>query len=511
MKLIQLRFSFLSLATVLFVVLGASFTFYMEVPYNEKRLIEGIVLVLGVGVLCSSSIIQSWWLTIVKEFGQKAIVSLCLFFLIGIVSSVLAVHTDAALLEVSHYFLLFNLIIFTVVGFQYAPRYFEIGLLSVIGVMAGIYLINVGISYLYVFFIPDFPLWPSTDFTRIWFKDIGYRYPEPFSNFVNIRFFNHLQTWTLPLLSLLVVYIPKRQWAFSKIAFIVLCGWWMLVFASDARGTMLSSFIAIGFIFYMYRDKAQEWVKKISYSAIIGFIGYGLFFKLFPLLINTASRRTAFSRYSPGSERLALWENALNVIIENPLFGIGPMHFSEWTDTLAKHPHNIYMQFAGEWGLIGGTLFAGLVIWGLYSWFKKSDRLIKSSEPNSPETLTRVTLTASLLAALIHGLVSGIINTPISQIMMVLVIGWMVGLSITTEKNKEENFSSSLVSRISLIGINLLAAGFLIWSYSIQVPNLDENRQQYLELIENEVHANRLSPRYWDQGVIGLPERKVDK
>jgi uncharacterized membrane protein len=510
----KIRPLLLAITTAVFIVLGTSFTFFYDVPYNEKRLVEGLLLVLSVGVVCSSRALQRQWLSLVKRLKIRNIpfiTVISLIFGFGILSSVFAENPLSAFLLVSHYFLLFNAVIVAVIGYQQYPKYFEIGFLLVIGLAAGLYLINVAISYGYVYFVPDFPLWPETDFTRIYFENIGFMYPEPFSNFVNFRFFNHLQTWSLPLLALLAIRIPKKYWAFSKIAFIILCGWWMLVFASDARGTTISSFIAIAFIFYMYRDKAQIWLKEISYSAIIGFIGYGLLFKLFPLLVGTESSRTAFSRYSPGSERFALWENASKIIVENPVFGVGPMHFSAWSDVHSKAPHNIYMQFVGEWGLIAGILCAVIIIAGGYKWFKKSSSVISNSSKNSNSVNVRVALTASLLAALTHGLVSGIINTPISQIMMVLVVGWMIGLSISKEQNKEETNLNSFWQRAGLIGVNVLVAVFLIWSYSVQVPNLDENRQQYLELIKNEENANRLSPRYWDQGVIGLPEIKKEE
>lgn len=509
----KVRFLLLSISISLYLIIWTSSTFILDVPYSSKRLAEGIILVIGVGILCSSRSFQKRWLTVIHSLKHKShllFYILIMLLLLGLVSSIFADYPRYAFLQFAHYLLLFNFLILVIISYYNSPFYFEYGFLIVIGIAASLYLINVTISYFYTFFIPDFPLWPDTNFTRVYFKDFGFLYPEPFLNFVNIRFFNHLQTWTLPLLALLVIRIPKRYWAFSKIAFIILCGWWMLVFASDARGTVLASFLVLGLIFYYYRLKAAKWLRVHSMSALIGFICYGFFFKLLPLLINTQNSRTAFSRYHPGRERLALWENAIQVILQNPLLGIGPMHFSNWADTFSKHPHNIYMQFLGEWGIAAGMLFMALIVIGGHAWFIRSNQIISNKSRNSTEINVRIALTASLMAALLHGLVSGIINTPLSQIMMVLVVGWMIGLSIS-EINKEKAISNMLWKRVGLIGINIMAAGFLIWSYSVQVPNLDENRQRYLELIQNEENANRLSPRYWDQGVIGLPDSDTDK
>lgn len=501
----KIRFVLFGIATAFFLIIWPSFSLFLEVPYNDKRLAQGFLLILGTGLVCSSLFIQKQWLGIAKKFNERTIpftTVIGLVFGIGVLSSVLANYPTAALLQVGHYFLLFNFALLAAVTYRYNSNYFEFGLLSVIGCMAAIYLINVAISYGYVFFVPDFPLWPSIDFTRIWLKEGGFMYPEPFSNFVNVRFFNHLQTWTLPLMSLLVVYIPKRYWALSKIAFIVLCGWWMLVFASDARGTLIASILSFGVLFFLYRKKAAKWMRVHGLSAVSGLALYGLFFKVFPLLVATTSSRTAFSRHTPG-KRFEFLENAANTIIQNPLLGIGPMHFSDWADMFSKHPHNIYMQFLGEWGLLSGMLCLIVIVVGGYYWSVQSHNVIRNSPKNSNKINVRITLTASLLAALVHGLVSGIINTPLSQMMMVLVIGWMIGISYPHISEKEFD-STGLWRKLGVIMINALAAGFLIWCYISEVPDLKENRHKYIQVTKE----NRLFPRYWDQGVIGLPEKE---
>lgn len=499
------RFLFLSFAISLVFTIGVSFTLLLEVPYNEKRFLQGIILLFGGTTVLSSKEIQQQWLEIVKRLNSSkfpAITILGFIFGVGILSSFLANHLTSALLQVSHYFLLFNFAVLITVCYQFNSKFFEIGFLSITGTMAGIYLINVAISYGYVYFVPDFPLWPSTDFIRIKFKDIGFMHPEPFSNFVNIRFLNHLQTWTLPLLSLLVVYIPKRQWAFSKIAFIVLCGWWMLAFASDARGTLIASGVAFVIVLYLYRKKITKWLRIHSLSAAVGLAAYGIFFELLPSFINTEASRTAFSRYTPG-KRFDLWENAVNKIVENPVLGIGPMHFSEWGGAFIQPPHNIYIQFIGEWGVPAGLLLLAVIVNGGYFWFIQTKEVMNNAPKNSNKLNVRVALTASLLAALTHGLVSGIINTSLSQIMMVVVVGWLIGISLPKLKVKK-TVPIDLWRRLGVITLNLLAVGFLTWNYVSEVPNLKENRQRYLQITKE----NTLAPRYWGQGVIGVPEKE---
>src|SRR5699024_8011723 len=99
-------------------------------------------------------------------------------------------------------------------------------------------------------------------------------------------------------------------------------------------------------------------------------------------------------------------------------------------------PHSIYFQFFSEWGMIAGILALAVVAWASYRWFIRTNDITKASPPNSDIVNTRVALTASFMAFLIHGLVSGITNTLVSQVIMVLVVAWMIGLSISTEKGK---------------------------------------------------------------------------
>lgn len=490
----------------LFFIVFTSYTFFLEIPYNAKRLVEGFLLVVGGLAVVSSPKLQEQWFAVLKRLKVKRsfLVKVGIsIVIIGFISAFLAPFTNWAFLEIAQYLLLFNLIVLFTIAYLNISQWFEKGFLSVLGLTAGLYLVNVIISYSYHFFIPNFPIWPSTDFIRIWFEGTGFRYPEPFSNFINRRFFNHLQTWSLPLLTLLVLYIPKRYWAFSKISFVITSGWWMLAFASGARGTLLASFLTLAFTFFMYKDKAKKWLRTYSISASIGLALYIVFFKFLP--INNSTGLTFMRTNSSG--RFEVWEYAFRLIVQNPFFGVGPMHYAVYkTEVLVAAPHNIYLQFFTEWGIIAGILFLGVVAVGCYKWFTQTNKVIHSSPPDSDKVNIRVALTASLMAGLIHGLFSGIINTPLSQIMMVLLLAWMIGLSVSGKKKNEPQTVKSW-KRYSLVGVSLLAAGFLVWSYATHIPNLKESRYKFIKVTQ----SYRLAPRYWDQGIIGLEKADENK
>lgn len=483
----------------LYLVIWTSYSPFLEIPFNSKRLAEGFLLLLGAILICTSTDFQNQWMQISKGFegsSKLIVISLGVLFLFGAISAALSNYPGYAFLEVGHFFLLLNLLVLYIIIYQIKPLFFEYIFLSVISVMAALYLINVAISYVYTFFISDFPIWPSTNFVQVWFQDIGYKYPEPFLNFVHIRYFNHIQTWTLPLITLMAINIPKRYWAVSTTLFAIACGWWMLVFAADARGTMLAAFLALGFIFVMYRKRASKWIYAHSLSAGIGLGLYLIFFKLFQ-----GGGRTILTRYSD-SGRFDFWSYALKLIWENPIFGVGPMHYAN-LNSYVKYsaPHNAYLQVFSEWGIPAGVIFLVIIFVGSYYWYKSTNKIIISSGKNSNMVNTRVALTASLIAALIHGFFTNILNTPISQILMILILAWMIGISLSVDYTKDKE-SIKPWYRYCLISANLLAVSLLIWSYTIQVPNLDSSRQQYLK----KTQGSKLYPRYWDQGIIGIDD-----
>lgn len=498
---------FISLCSILW----ASYSFFLDVPYNAKRLAEGVILVLGATLIITSPTLQGQWVKLVRRItvNRWMFSAVSLLGILGVLSSSFADYPVWSFMQLSHYFLLLNIVLLIALTYRSASKYFEYIFLGVVACMAGLYIINVGISYLYTFFILDFPLWPDTKFMRIWIEGSGFKYPKPFSNFVNIRYFNHIQTWTLPLITLLVLRIPKRYWAFSKITFIVACGWWMLAFASEARGTLLASLLALVFVGIMYRHKAKQWLRAHSLSAVIGLALYGLFFKV-AFWSSGSSGGTEgglIKQAIDDNGRFTAWEKILDVVVENPLFGIGPMHFPPLESTVLATPHNVFLQFAVEWGIPAALIFTGVVITGFYYWIRNTNKAFGTLDLNSSSVNVRVAITASLLAGLIHSGYSNIFNSPLSQILMVLVVGWAVGIYFNdTKKEPDEPGATYLWQRLGLVLVSLFAAGFLTWSYVSHVPELDKNRFKYLQTTQ----SKKLVPRYWDQGVLGVTEKGID-
>jgi O-antigen ligase len=107
------------------------------------------------------------------------------------------------------------------------------------------------------------------------------------------------------------------------------------------------------------------------------------------------------------ASRLMIWKSAKTMIVDSPLFGIGPGNFGscylsyqkyfppylEWS---VPEPHNIFLAFWLGSGLLGLFSFSFLLLW----WF----RTIFSEIKKGGNRLILSALTTIMLAILIHGL-----------------------------------------------------------------------------------------------------------
>src|SRR5690606_14553016 len=66
------------------------------------------------------------------------------------------------------------------------------------------------------------------------------------------------------------------------------------------------------------------------------------------------------------SGRGALWQDALEMLYQNPALGGGPMTFAGLHHRLGSHPHSSVIQLASEWGLVAAILVILLVARGVW-------------------------------------------------------------------------------------------------------------------------------------------------
>jgi O-antigen ligase len=73
---------------------------------------------------------------------------------------------------------------------------------------------------------------------------------------------------------------------------------------------------------------------------------------------------------SSNEMRLALWHDALSLMVEHPIIGIGPGRFAEESQVAASDPdtrqgHQEFLQVGAESGVVGGLLLAAVCVWAI--------------------------------------------------------------------------------------------------------------------------------------------------
>lgn len=127
--------------------------------------------------------------------------------------------------------------------------------------------------------------------------------------------------------------------------------------------------IGIGLIIYLFKSRKKlAWIILVLTLIVILALGY------FALIQRPSSFET----------RMVIWQKALQVFKTNPILGIGPGTFENYAGV--PQPHNIFLAFLLQTGIVG---FIGF-IWLLIYFYKKR---------------TSVVLTMVMTYILVHGLV----------------------------------------------------------------------------------------------------------
>jgi len=490
----------ISLLALLLVALP-SFTPFFEVPYTPKRVFQ-------IGFLCvlvlQAILIRNVLVQILQEFMIFPVwvrYSVAVVLGLGVISAIQANYPFYAFLEIGMFVLLFIFLLFVIHFYKQAPQVLRILLAGILTFMVLVYFTRFSITYFHNFLYPSWPVWPNTQLVQIMVDGEPF-YPEPFLGFVNVRLLNHLHTWTLPLFALFVISTPKKYWTVRGLLFFITIFWWMLVFAAGARGTILASVLSLILVLVLFRRRINEWVKVYLLTFVIGMASYYLFFKIF---IPEGSR-TILTRFSD-SGRLTIWENAFDLFLQNPILGAGPMHFADISNGFkVAHPHNFYIQILSEWGIIVFTLLGAVFIYGIIKWFQLCRETMDSACP--AKLHIKAALTASLVAGAMHMFISGLMQTPLSQLLMVIVLGWVIGYyrrekGITSSSGEFMSGLSNLKLWLYRIAASVVLAFVLLGTVKT-FQTLDEDRVMYYyyQNPENE----RIYPRFWDHGMIGVEE-----
>ncbi|MFH5834245.1 O-antigen ligase family protein [Halalkalibaculum sp. DA384] len=474
---------------ILAAVLVTSFSITSLSYFNQKKIVESAILgfssILFLCFLYKKQIVR---------LRSSVWIGLTIILIIGTVSSALAPLPQWAFLQVGWYLLIGQLLFLCSYLYQEdKEHYIKVVLIGLI-VLCILYLTRVYADYITGLFNDNWTTWPEQN--RIELRKNGVLLnPSAYLGFNHVRFFNHIQTWTLPLLAFAYLYFKDRIIpGLQYLLLFFISSWWMLVFAADARGTMVASTLGLLSIVVLFRKRCIPFAKVYLLTAAAGLV---LYLSLFLLPQNGG--REILSRFGD-SGRLDVWWFTIEQIMKHPFLGLGPMHFSymginpPWST-----PHNLILQTAAEWGIPAVILATVLVTTGLVKFIKQSLHF-PANEMDPRRLIWRIALIASITAALAHSMVSGIFNSSLSQLLFTIVGGAIIGEYFLCSNRKlfraRTKTSLAAVAIIGLLGINTV---FVAYKVASDIPHLDERKREFFEKFDTPF---KLYPRFWHQGMI---------
>ncbi|MFP4614410.1 MAG: O-antigen ligase family protein [Thiohalorhabdus sp.] len=321
-----------------------------------------------------------------------------------------------------------------------------------------------------------------------WGRDVPISWGSPFHDFVNVRFFNQVQTWTLPLLTVLAVWAYRLHRGLGALFGLAAIAWWALLFATGGRGALVAQVLGAALAALFLGRSARPWLAAHSGLAVGGALLYAPLFHHAAPGVARAAEKAAHA----DSARLALWADALDLTATHPWLGVGPMHFAsgESQSTLG-HPHNAALQIAAEWGLPAALFLAAALIWGLWAWLRA--RRSAGTYAGSRHAFLVAGVACAILAGLGHAMVSGIAVMPASQFLGAAIVGWAWGLHLREQPPARVRRGWWLPATSATVLVPLLVPA------SQQIPVLETARSQYSR------EVGKFHPRFWVQGDLEHP------
>lgn len=165
---------------------------------------------------------------------------------------------------------------------------------------------------------------------------------------------NYLAMYLAPIFIILIANICSR-----KVLYLVSCLLFLAtLFFTKSFGALLGILVAGGFwlVVYLYSQNKRRILLGVIFVVFALIMVFGL------LKIKSIEGLRSFDA------RFVIWGQAISVFVQHPLTGIGPGTFEDYFPPYPKwgvpQPHNIFLAFLIQTGLIG---FIGFVL--ILAWF----------------------------------------------------------------------------------------------------------------------------------------------
>lgn len=234
-----------------------------------------------------------------------------------------------------------------------------------------------------------------------------------YQNFINIRFFNQVQVFIVPLLIFLLKYKEVKR----VVCFFLALNF-LLMFIGHARGALLtfSMILMLSQLFDKHQRKEYQIALVCLLIGLLTYSACNVLFSSSEVSLNTSS-----------SGRFFMWQQTISEFTWQQLFiGNGPGVFQTSLEGRApmSHPHSSVIEVINEWGFLA-FIFLSLAI---YLTIKNAvTYLVVNNEDSSSKALLY-----SFISGLIYSMLSGVHVMPVSQTLLFIV--WGLLLSRTSNK-----------------------------------------------------------------------------
>lgn len=408
--------------------------------HDGQRLLEIVIL----SLVLLHSIFNTCNNSSFNIFNQKTCYAFVVLIILAVLSSLLAASPRHAFIEVSVFVGLFYLAIMIARLYSDQKEVLIKRIAYVLWVGLLLYLVSFYVGYATAVIVKK-PL----------------QWPLPFTGFSNIRAFNQYQLWSLGLITLPLLTFELsnnvRRWLYIALTF-----WWVLLFYSASRGALIAWLIGTIITAVIYKKLAWPLIRIHLINLVSGYFTYVLLFEIIPKL-NESTLVTGTILRETTSDRMDLWHKAFTLAMEAPWLGVGPMHYA-WYSTTNAHPHNSVLQLAAEFGMPATLIVLATTGYGAVAWLKQFNIHRLGVASAFDKNLT-VILLFTIVTNALYSLVDGVIVMPISQIMMFVMIGLLVGHYAKNNMPNLINIHSSATTKFKLIALfALLTLIILVWS-----------------------------------------------
>ncbi len=442
--------------------------------YDEKRLFQIFIIVLiGICTLLLGEVRNALYTTL-RTIPTASRWAISIFFLIGILSAIFSESPRHSFLEISLLLLLFLSSLYIASVVIKCPITASEWLMA-----AFVFAVSLHFAGFFSQFIMMLKGALEPSFAGL------------FRGFINPRFGNQWQGMVLPIIIGTAIYYQKYSVKIFFITLFLAAFLWMNILFSSGRGVVLATILGVFLTGILFKSHRKVWWKLNLSVLASGIMLYA--FVIFIIYLSTDTFILANQHLidSSSSGRFSLWLSALQLTYLNPWIGMGPMQFAQLDQNeIAAHPHNIVLQLLAEWGVIATLLAVAITLYGFIKWVRFGTAQI-STHPKS--TILYSALTSAFITANVHALVSGVWVMPLSQLTLIIIIGWMYGLYM--QMNTKITAHANPIFFLAAILLTLV-----VFIYGLY-PELS-NLTNWLQTSFEATGSSYLHPRFWSQGTI---------